>query len=648
MRFTLWRRYASDVSAASSGSEEESSESAARARSPPPVVVVKATGAAAAAADKKKASSVSSEAAAAAPSSEPSSEPSSSSSPPEVPTKGGLARGARGLIARVRSMAQSVEEVKDRLFFDASEAAARRGEFEKLCDALEEAGDALEEDDFREFLVLVERVRFSAARVGELWQTCDDLAERIRARCAEYVTRNPRAGFAAYVRVRRVGADGDPALRGQFECVATRAIRRGETAPYPGVVVATLEEQKALLAPLRPVDRTKWSCFSYSFSESSSSSFCTELWPILEAPTTLINDACGPRDRSGVRMAERQNVEYVEVRDGSPNLWRVDVRAIRDIAPGETLLADYGDAYWQNWKEHVHTRAMKRLEQRVDDVFAMKVNEKKKKKAARVRIENRLDAWLRLATSFFNTRDGEEETTAALELPVAKRSKSDRAAAGKKKKSWRDVVGRRVLVDDVKKKRGYSSIQVGVASRVATERASFDPMLQALYEAALSGPALFEAWWTDGQPYPLLSLDPTPIASRDLWARESSFDVHFADGEKARVDRVAPILQPAVWRRMERLPVGAWCRPTLPNHDTSNWGVVVNYTYHHDLFVYHVKMDNDPCLHHFAEPDLEPIIIVRGIHATGKSTWQEATPLSFLTDLGDADDAAGARGGGGA
>lgn len=682
MRLTLWRRYASDAEESACGggnesSEEVSSESAAHCALSLPATFKKPRNPKTGIVEPMFAD-------------EPVSQSNDSSyssdgavKPPKhmIAWTGSLVRGARGLMARVRWIKQSVEELKDRLFFDAEEAQLRSNEFDALIDALEEAADALEEDDFatRGFK-LVENVQSTSAIVGQLWQNCDDLAERLRQRCAEFTLREPRSGFGADAGVRRVGANGDPALRGQFECVALRPIKRGQSAPYPGVVVGSLEEQRALLAPLRPVDRTKWACFSYSFSSHLNDNdeppdFCTELWPSLNAPTAYVNDACGPVDRSAKRLAERQNVEYIETLGPTTADWRVDVRAIRDIAQGESLLADYGDAYWQNWKEHVHSRAMRRLEQRVADVYAIRVQQRSAHTDSRhrrtVRIETRIDAWLRGAKCMCNYLNGlpslaadhddnlkarqsarkrqsprqgqqssqpniqnEQEsqqqslcppahslarqassastTVAAPPLKpseTARRGASaptNRAAQSRKRgrnsdaisarttcwpvraDSWRNMIGRHVTLDE-SRRRGYG-VQVGVAVRVATERDSFDPMLQALFETALAGPALFEAWWADGQPYPLLTLNPRPRTASDLWARDAYFDVNFIDGERAVVQRVAPILKPAVWKRLERLPIGAWCRPLHLKSNISDWGVVVNYTYYDGAFTYHVKL----------------------------------------------------------
>lgn len=725
MRFTLWRRYPSDVESEQAESEQASSESAAACALSTPVrdkvlpfrrannnkrkyhhsktlerLLAGDDEAAERLADCSSDDSyeppttrgrarandepVSSEVVVAAPTAaalrdSPDEEEDDDEDP--LPTRGALVRGARGLVARVRSMAQSIDELKDRLFFDTAEAEARSREFDDMCDALDEAAEALEDDELS--VTAIEAVRNESRTVQDMWAHSDDLTERLRARCLDMNVRPALEGWARKVRVRRVGADGDPALRGQFECVAATRINKGERAPYPGVVVASLDEQRALLAPLRPVDRTKWACFSYSFSShlDGSEDFCTELWPVLDAPTTYINDACGPVDRSVVKMAARQNVEYVETLSSSPSDWRVDVLALRDIGPGEPLLADYGDAYWQNWREHVHTRTMKRLDQRIADVFAMRVHEKSNKSArGKVRIETRVDNWLRLATKFCNqskmkkpaarngrrrrtpTPEEEEESSSeesaapATPRPTIRRqppstaetvvasppsktprpikprpdASMQRPASMPRTLSWRDKMGRRVVSRP--RGRGYQR-SVGVAVRVATERDSWDPMLQALYETALGGPAIFEAWWDDGQPYPLLTLDPRPRASRDLWARNAYFDVHFIDGEHAQVERVAPILNAMVWRRLERLPIGSWCRPLQPKHD--RWGVIVNYTFSNDAFTYHVRMDDAADLEHFTEPEIEPIVIVRGTNDAG--SWQEATPVSLLNDIGDAD-----------
>lgn len=702
MRYTLWRRYASDVEESERGASERDSSEAASSESAALCALSSSNGhrgssKASAPLNNSRATSEKLEEHKGEESSSSGSEGDSALKPTVrtgsekrmVAWKGSLTRGARGLVARVRSIEQSVEELKERLFFDGEEHAARVRELEALIDALDEAADAIEDDEFAAAGAdLMARVATSSAIVGNLWRNSDDLADRVRERCADFQLRDPRGGFAADVGVQRVGANGDPALRGQFECVAKRRVQKDATAPYPGVVVASLDEQRTLLGPLRPIDRTKWACFSYSFStqlQTDDAEFCTELWPVLDAPTTFVNDACGPVDRSAGRMADKQNVEYVETLAASSREWRVDVRATRDIQPGEPLLADYGDAYWQNWKEHVHTRAMKRLDQRIADVYAMRVQEGKHRarhKSARqksVRIETRVDAWLNSADRLHRhlnglpppvdkaspTRSGSKRGRAPTRFaapPESSASTVDAAAstsrsghprdgssssdapqrkrcgrappprpAATRRPSWRDKLGKRVVAQT---SRGYRQ-HPGVAVRVATERDAYDPMLQALYEQALAGPALFEAWWTDGQPYPLLTLDPRPPTAADLWGHANAFDVHFIDGEVAAVERVAPILKPNVWRQLERLPIGAWCRPTAkPN----NWGVVVAYSCQNAKFTYHVRLDADDTTVSFGEDKLEPILIVRGISEADGSNWQEAFPVSILTDLGDPKD----------
>jgi len=601
--------------------------------------------------------------------------------------------------------------------------------------------------------------------------------------------------------------DGEAALRGQNECVARQFIEKGETAPYPGVVVASLSEQTALLAPLRPIDRVKWSCFSYSFSslhenhdtvtaamsgtEASSSpadqgnassssdtnpspnekkkyhrdeTFCPELWPVLEgALMTYVNDACGPENRTAPRLAERQNVEYVEtfVDPADPATWRVDVRAVRDVPGGEVLLSDYGQEYWANWKEHIHTRAMKRLDQRLNDLFAPAVARDGKNRK-RVRVETRCHQWLRLAEAFdrnhrglppvieqdyvtesssSSSDDSESDddaffsrrtSSSAAPVPRAKkwppppppppkivtavslsssssnaaaarkptaakkpkarassaaaaaaRKKSSDAAAAtpptkkkrarsvaakndsssskkktkttptttpppqkprtpppsastvatlppkpprsdsppaKKRKRWQEYLGKRVSYFE--RVRGYRSTPA-TAVRLAVEATSRDPSVEALYDRARETTPLFEAWWDDGQPYPLRSV-----------SGNGPFTVQFVDGETASVERVVPILAPAAWATLARLPLGAWCRPRGPP-TKRNWGVVVSYAQNADgAYVYGVKNDTTGRVDHFHDDLLEPILIVRG-NADESGQWQEAAPLSQLLVLPD-------------
>jgi len=382
--------------------------------------------------------------------------------PAPPPSKASIARSARSLSARAKSAAQSVADMKDRLFFDEEEASARAAEFDRVCDLLDDVADDVEEDvtlgDER-----VAEIRAALQALEHLWALTDDLRDRVAERCRSISSSigDPREGFASKCRVRQVGPDGEAALRGQNECLAEAFIGEGETAPYPGVVVSSLAEQKALLAPLRPIDRVKWSCFSYSFSshlpdddqdddgdddamakedeeddalalkddatnplqgaEEGSvlkkkrkkkpaffpdETFCPELWPVLDgAMMTYVNDACGPENRTEKRLAERQNVEYVETFDdpSRPSTWRVDVRATKDVFAEDVLLSDYGSEYWLNWKEHIHTRAMKRLDQRLNDLFAPALV---RDGPRRVRVESRTNQWLRLAEAFDRRQRG--------------------------------------------------------------------------------------------------------------------------------------------------------------------------------------------------------------------------------------------------
>ena len=731
--------------------------------------------------------------------------------PAAPPSKASIARSARSLSARARSAAQSVADMKDRLFFDDDEASARQAEFDNVCELLENAADDIDDDTTLGEQKLTE-VRAALEHLDELWALTDDLHDRVAERCRTVSSTigNPQDGFASRCRVRRVGPDGDAALRGQNECVAGGCILKGETAPYPGVVVSSLPEQKALLEPLRPIDRVKWSCFSYSFSSHlpdevvddgsgrdqtrrtddiasapavlaappkpkknyrvPDETFCPELWPVLDgAVMTYVNDACGPENRTTQRLAERQNVEYVETFDGEdPQSWRVDVRATRVIPYDEVLLSDYGSEYWANWKEHIHTRAMKRLDQRLNDLFAPSLVRDGRR---RVRVESRVHQWLRLAealdrsqrglppiveedldfdddldddSSLFDDDDDDDDdveevrqvsggiyhnqpprkkmmgddlrpppivvssssstastaqavSSSKVMSPVvkkkkkkklvaspasAKRSQPPLSSSDKKKKKkvtpprptpqkkrvsssmsldvsrrqpeddespapkkpkpssgssprngrpktaaphWRHVLGERVAY--FTRSKGCRS-QPAVAARLAVDATSRDPMLEHLYETAFraKGKPRFEAWWDDGQVYPLETLRPVPSSYAQL---DGTFDVDFVDGEHATVKRVTPVLAPAVWAHLDRLPLGTWCRPR-GSLAKSQWGVVVDYLHTGESTVYDVKLDGAKKSDRFKESDLEPIFVVRSDDDDDDGPWQEAAPLSQL------------------
>ncbi|KAH8088878.1 hypothetical protein JL720_6846 [Aureococcus anophagefferens] len=197
------------------------------------------------------------------------------------------------------------------------------------------------------------------------------------------------AGFRNRCEVVLVGDDGDAGLRGQYEVRAKAFIAKGESLPYPGVLVgddaSVLDDAAA--AP-RPLDDVRWATFTYAFRQSEDDDGLSrpqvEIWPTLrlDNPAPFINDFCGPdpgQEKSAkfptskaplsavfhspdraqwYARKKRQNVKYVESVDGDPKTdWGVRILATRDVKPGERLLADYGEHYWAAWRPVVATPA---------------------------------------------------------------------------------------------------------------------------------------------------------------------------------------------------------------------------------------------------------------------------------------------------
>ena len=207
-------------------------------------------------------------------------------------------------------------------------------------------------------------------------------------------------GFLKRCAIRLVDDSGEPTLVGQYEVVATAFIKKGESLPYPGVLVADDDDEDdgasesqsrpddaagarvpSSASPLRggvpgeppkPLDDVRWSCYTYAFHQSSDddgpaapapsgrgrsggpAAARVELWPKLtmDNPAPFINDACGPDRSHWYKRAKRQNVRYVEYATGDPATdWGVRIAATRDVQPGETLLADYGENYWRAWSQ---------------------------------------------------------------------------------------------------------------------------------------------------------------------------------------------------------------------------------------------------------------------------------------------------------
>ncbi|EGB02151.1 hypothetical protein AURANDRAFT_69149, partial [Aureococcus anophagefferens] len=240
---------------------------------------------------------------------------------------------------------------------------------------------------------------------------------RLGARCAAAGARRGRprkrspaaapgldaAGFRNRCEVVLVGDDGDAGLRGQYEVRAKAFIAKGESLPYPGVLVgddaSVLDDAAA--AP-RPLDDVRWATFTYAFRQSEDDDGLSrpqvEIWPTLrlDNPAPFINDFCGPdpgQEKSAkfptskaplsavfhspdraqwYARKKRQNVKYVESVDGDPKTdWGVRILATRDVKPGERLLADYGEHYWAAWRPVWRLLFGDAMRAFVDDVGAL-------------------------------------------------------------------------------------------------------------------------------------------------------------------------------------------------------------------------------------------------------------------------------------
>ena len=144
----------------------------------------------------------------------------------------------------------------------------------------------------------------------------------------------------------RVISDPASPLVGQLEVYATAPIFVGDSMAYSGVVVDAAHAARAL--DVAPNEQVAWWSYLWKFSQSSG----TMLLPFTDTPSIgcLINDWRGPSAALAAGEpppddAPRPNVRFDERMLGQG--WSAHVVATRDIAPGETILVDYGgEQYW--------------------------------------------------------------------------------------------------------------------------------------------------------------------------------------------------------------------------------------------------------------------------------------------------------------
>ena len=401
-------------------------------------------------------------------------------------------------------------------------------------------------------------------------------------------------------------------MPGQYEVIATQNIQRGESMPYPGTIVLNDQQASSLLQGGRPFDNRRWRTYTYAFKESS-----VELWPHIDPihgpPTPFVNDAIGPDRETWFEHRLKRNVEYVEVRDGPPQAWRIRMKATRRIAPGEVILADYGDQYWAAWRD-ANSHAYVVFREAVRRIFGIHC------RGSRCRSALWCDAAFRLA------RHGKLSTPHYFD---GRRTFWREAAV-----DWRSLMGSSVALP---LGLGYEASS-GICTSLIVHAPYRDEALEKVRNELYGGKKLTArrrrdtndvileaAWPDDGLPYKVAETRPR---------KDGRVDVVFADGAPATVDRVVPRLTPDQWRALPRLPDGAWCRP-LAWEPKSHWGLVVGASLTDGLYTYDVLMDGETKSVRVPDGALEPILLVRGSDGGTErppetATWQRAYAPHWL------------------
>ena len=524
-------------------------------------------------------------------------------------------RGAGALRARAARCAQLLPELGEWLFGDEAQASARARDFDELARLLGEA-----EVDARGFQHFA-RLEALAGSMHAVWECAQPgTLERLGARCAAAGARRGRprkrspaaapgldaAGFRSRCEVVLVGDDGDAGLRGQYEVRAKAFIAKGESLPYPGVLVgddaSVLDDAAA--AP-RPLDDVRWATFTYAFRQSEDDDGLSrpqvEIWPTLrlDNPAPFINDFCGPDRSQWYARKRHQNVKYVESVEGDPRTdWGVRILATRDVKPGERLLADYGEHYWAAWRL-LFGDAMRAF---VDDVGALFMDRGDAGGACGVATLLRYARERRVFAAPSRPND----------FPAAR--PFWRAAPP----DWRALVGKVVATPA---RLGYDD-ELGKVASLVVDGSYGDPALAALRKAAPAAGAV-EATWSDGLNYAVAAVKHK--AGGDATCT-------FLDGTTHAVPaaKVLPALSPANWRSLKRLPLGAWCRP-LGWEPASHWGVVEACREAADgRATYAVRMDDVRRPIDVDDDALEPVVLVRGDPRRGEH-WQRAYAASALS-----------------
>lgn len=515
-----------------------------------------------------------------------------------------VASGAASLVAAALAARDALGAGAGEFLLETHNVPRVRDQFRALEKA---ARSYLEASDPQ--LTHVRAVEKSLEHLHGSWGDCDpDGVLRSLAQRSQVKKEQP-GGFLERCRVRRCGH-----LPGQYETVATHAILRGESMPYPGTIVLDDAQASALLEQGKPFDNMRWRTYTYAFKESS-----VELWPHVDPlsgpPTPFVNDAIGPDRGAWFEHRLKRNVEYIEIREGEPCNWRIRMRATRRIKPGEVILADYGDGYWKAWSE-TNSRATRLFTEAVHNVFGAH------SRGSRCRAALWCDTAFRLARKGAMSSPHYFDGRRVFWREVAV--------------DWRCLLGSAVSLplglgyeDSVGTCTGlivHAPYRDAALERVRSSLAGGKP-LTARRRRETADVTLEAAWPDDGLPYKVAQTKPRS---------DGQVDVVFADGTPSTVDRVVPSLTTGQWQALPRLPDGAWCRP-LAWEPKNHWRLVMGASQASNRYTYDVLMDGETRAVRVAENSLEPIMLVRGSHGgtdrpPDAATWQRAyAPHWFLT-----------------
>jgi hypothetical protein len=160
---------------------------------------------------------------------------------------------------------------------------------------------------------------------------------------------------------------GSP-LFGELDVVANRNITVGELGPYAGVLLRDDEVLSHLAQKPRAFLRAMHFWYSVLFdgahgggddglygqgaSKTAALQGTFSLFPFAGNAMAVVNDFAGPnRSEQHKATCAPPNCKYQVVKaNGWPYVF---VMATRPIAEGESLRADYGDAFWDTWREVV-------------------------------------------------------------------------------------------------------------------------------------------------------------------------------------------------------------------------------------------------------------------------------------------------------